>query len=105
MRPLYLPDEADIAAQIAGLAVQRVAEALHLADDAAPRLAAARAEVERDIKLRFGGDAVHIRQPRTPTADRAAAVQRDYRAGVPVPHLLDRHGVSRATLYRYLKRG
>lgn len=93
----------DIAREIADLAVQRLAQSLHLAPDAAPALAAAVADLEQAIKLRYGGDTVHIRQPRPAPADRAAAVQRDYRAGVPVPQMIERHGVSRATLYRYLR--
>lgn len=93
----------DIAREIADLAVHRLAQSLCLAADAAPALTAAVADVEREIKLRYGGDAVHIRQPRAQPADRAAAVQRDHRAGVPVPQLIERHGVSRATLYRYLR--
>ena len=93
----------DIAREIADLAVQRLAQSLHLAADAAPVLTAAVADVEQAIKLRYGGDAVHIRQPRQAPQARAAAVQRDYQAGVPVPQLIERHGVSRATLYRYLR--
>lgn len=93
----------DIAREIADLAVQRLAQSLHLTGAAAPALATAAAEVEREIKLRYGGDAVHIRQPRPAPAARAAALQRDHRAGMPVPQLLERHGVSRATLYRYLR--
>lgn len=94
----------DIAREIADLAVQRLAQSLqHLALDAAPVLTAAAADLEQAIKLRYGGDAVHIRQARHAPAARAAAVQRDHRAGVPVPQLMERHGVSRATLYRYLR--
>ena len=93
----------DIAAEIAELAVQRLAQSLRLADEAAPLLASARADLEHDIKLRYGGDEVHIRQPRVAVDSRAAAVRRDQAAGLAPAQIIQRHGISRATLYRYLR--
>ena len=92
-----MPDPGlDVAADIATLAVARLAHSLGLEVGA---LAPVRALVERDIKQRYGRDSVHIRAPTRPSD-----VVRDYRAGMPRAALRQRYGISRATLYRYLKR-
>lgn len=95
-----MPDSGlDIAADIATLAVARLARILGL--DAAA-LAPVRALVELDIKQRYGRDKVYVRE--SPPPDKSAAVLRDYHAGTSSADLRRRHGISRATLYRYLKR-
>lgn len=61
-------------------------------------------EIERQIRYEYGGEEMYVaRRPRDKRAV-AAAVSRDYLDGSPVPDICDAHGVSRATLYKMLKR-
>lgn len=68
-----------------------------------PDASAAAQAVEDAIRQRFGARDVYIRAARRPD-DRAAAVGRDLAAGVALQDIRARHGISRATLYRYLRR-
>lgn len=68
-----------------------------------PDASAAAQMVETAIRQRFGAREVYIRAATRP-AERVAAVGRDLAAGVPLPAIRARHGISRATLYRYLRR-
>ncbi len=70
--------------------------------------------IEREARAEWGGQRIdyvakfceadrpgRTRQARQPLPEEAV---RDYLAGTPLPEITSRHGVSRATLYRGLKR-
>jgi hypothetical protein len=60
--------------------------------------------VEREIKLEFASQRLTISPPRVDPAQKAAAVTRDYLADLPVEEVASRHGISRRSVYNYLKR-
>ncbi len=90
----------DIVHEIIARAKQRIAEAYGLPDEVADLLGMVEAEVKRE----FGGDELYIRKPERDDARTREAVRRDYLANQPIESITARHGVSRATLYRYIKR-
>lgn len=62
-------------------------------------------EVERAFRrANAGATCVISEQPRYKNAQKRAAVVSDYLADKPVEHITSAHGISRATLYRYLKK-
>lgn len=99
-RPAPADPATDVAREIATLAA-------HLAAGmgAAPGtdVQAVARRIETEIRHRYGGDAPYVRARPAP-ADIAQAVRRERAAGVGVQPLTQRYGISRATLYRYLKR-
>lgn len=60
--------------------------------------------VERELKRDYSGERFTVAAPSTRVDDKAAKVVRDNLANVAVPDIARRHGISRATMYRYLKR-
>lgn len=58
--------------------------------------------VEREVKNDFGGDRLTVE--RWVDREKADRVRRDYLANVDEREITGRHGISRATMYRYLKR-
>ena len=62
-------------------------------------------EIERQWRHEYHGAEIHVSY--RPLADRLAqrlAPVEDYLAGKPVDEITRHHGISRATLYRYLKK-
>ena len=62
-------------------------------------------EVERQWRMKYRDTEINVSY--RPLADRQALrapVVRDYLDGKPIDELTRKHGISRATLYRYLKR-
>lgn len=85
----------DIVREIISRAKQRIAEAYGLPPEVEQLLG----EIEVEIKAEFKGDRVYVPAPR-PHPDR---VREDYRSGTEMDEIVTRHGISRATIYRYLK--
>ncbi len=90
----------DIVHEIIARAKQRIAEAYGLPDEVADLLGLVEAEVKRE----FGGDELYIHRPERDDARTREAVKLDYLANKPIKKITAEHGVSRATLYRYIKR-
>lgn len=91
----------DIVHEIIERAKRRIAEAYGLPDEVADLLGLVESEVKHD----FGGEQVRIRQARPDRDAKAAAVTQEYlRTDLPAEEIASRHGISRATMYRYLKR-
>lgn len=62
-------------------------------------------EIEREWRHEYNGAEIHVSFK--PLADRRAqraAPVRDYLDGKPIDEITRSHGISRATLYRYLKK-
>ncbi len=62
-------------------------------------------EIERQWRFDYRGTEINVSYK--PLADRAAARQQpvsEYIDGRPIDEITKRHGISRATLYRYLKK-
>lgn len=62
-------------------------------------------EVERQWRMEYRGTEISVSYK--PLADRHAgrvAPVQDYLAGKPIDEITRHHGISRATLYRYLKK-
>ena len=60
--------------------------------------------IEREIKLEYASLRITISPPRQDPAQKAAAITRDYLADLPVEEVASRHGISRRSVYNYLKR-
>ena len=58
-------------------------------------------EVERAFRHEFSGEKFYVK--REPTPKKTAAVT-DYLSGQPLEQITKHHGISRATLYRHMKR-
>jgi hypothetical protein len=78
-------------------AKQRIAEAYGLPDEVADMLNLVANEVRQEI----GGTRVTVPKHQAVDPDR---VRRDYLANVDAGDITSRHGISRATMYRMLKR-
>lgn len=92
----------DIVHEIIQRVKQRIADAYGLPEEVADLLGLVEAEVKRE----YGGDRLHIHQPAADRGQKAEAMRRDYLHTDQRPEeIASRHGVSRATLYRYLKKG
>lgn len=62
-------------------------------------------EVERSFRAEFKGETYEIyEKPRAQQAQRKAVIVDAYLKGQPVEQITQHHGISRATLYRYLKK-
>ena len=59
---------------------------------------------EAEARLEFGGQRITVTGVKADPARKAAAVTRDYLSDLPVQEVASRHGISRATMYRLLKR-
>lgn len=63
-------------------------------------------QVEADVRAQYGGLRVRIpKRKKHPTAAQRAAVLVDAMTPASDAEIMGRHGVSRASLYRYVKRG
>lgn len=63
-------------------------------------------QVEAEVRAEFGGLRVRIpKRKKHLTADQRAAVVRDAMTPASDAEVTGRHGISRASLYRYVKRG
>lgn len=90
----------DIVHELIERAKARIAEKFGLPDEVADLLNLLESEVKRE----HAGLRVTIAQPLARSEEKAAAVTRDYLANLSEAAITERHGISRATLYRYLKR-
>lgn len=90
----------DIVHEILQRAMTRIAERYGLPDEVADIFNL----IESEMKLEYGGQRVTVHPPRPDPQKKAAAVARDYLADIPIEEISSRHGISRRTLYRYLKR-
>ena len=63
-------------------------------------------EVERGFRSEYCGEKFYIkREPRVSVSSESqSAIAREYLDGRPVEKIIKHHGISRATLYRLLKR-
>ncbi len=92
----------DIVREIIDRVRVRIAEAYGLPDEVEALLG----EVEEEIKSARGGERHYVPVAGSRLAPRAspAAVVRDYLADVAIEDIQSRHGISRRTIYNYLKR-
>lgn len=60
--------------------------------------------VEREARIEWGGDTVYIAKTCAADMPDAKAVLQDYAQNRPVREITRRHGISRAGLYRLIKR-
>lgn len=60
--------------------------------------------VEREARIEWGGDTVYIGKTCAADVPDAQAVLQDYVQNTPVREITRRHGISRAALYRLVKR-
>lgn len=61
-------------------------------------------KIERQIRQDYGGESIYIARSRREPSDREA-VTRAYLDGRPIDEMRGTFGVSRATIYRWLKKG
>lgn len=63
--------------------------------------------VDRDIRREYGGERPYIaktcEEDLANTAKRNNAIRRAWKSGEPVPVLMERHGLSRANIYRIVR--
>jgi transcriptional regulator of acetoin/glycerol metabolism len=90
----------DIVHEMIERAKLRIAESFGLPEEVADLLNL----IEHEIKREYGGAQMVVHRPRADTAAKVDKVRADYLSNVPVEEISSRHGISRATLYRYLKR-
>lgn len=90
----------DIVHELIERAKARIAEKFGLPDEVADILGLVENEVKRD----YGGERVTIARPSDRPADLPERVTRDYLNNLDTQDITSRHGISRATMYRYLKR-
>lgn len=90
----------DIVHELIERAKVRIAEKFGLPEEVADLLNL----VEREVKRDYGGERVTISRMDAPVEAKAAKVTRDYLANLDTRDITSRHGISRATMYRYLKR-
>ena len=90
----------DIVHELIERAKVRIAERFGLPEEVADLLNL----VEREVKHDYGGERVTISRPDDPVEAKAARVTRDYLSNLDTQDITSRHGISRATMYRYLKR-
>lgn len=63
-------------------------------------------QIEADVRAQYGGLRVRIpKRGKHPSATQRAAVLRDALTPASDSEITGRHGISRASLYRYVKRG
>lgn len=91
----------DIVREIISRAKQRIAEAYGLPPEVEQLLG----KVEIEIKAEFKGERHYIPSPVGRTATRAQPdqVRQDYLDNLQIDDIATRHGITRATIYRYLK--
>lgn len=91
----------DIVHEILNRMKQRIADAYGLPDEVADLFGL----VENEIKTEYGGERVHINKPTQDKRKKIEAVRAEYiHSDQPPEQIASRHGISRATLYNYLKR-
>lgn len=61
-------------------------------------------EIERQWRMENDGRRISVSFRRVDESQLADAVRAEYLADQPVEQITSRHGISRATLYRYIKR-
>lgn len=61
-------------------------------------------EVERSFRRDYAGEAYYVKRLPIEMRDRQKAVTEAYLQGVPSEEIEEQNGISRATIYRYLKR-
>lgn len=62
-------------------------------------------QIEADVRAEYGGMRVRIpKRKKHPTAEQRSAVYRDALTSMPDKDIQAEHGISRASLYRYVKR-
>jgi len=61
-------------------------------------------EVERSFRHDFNGEKFYIKRSGESPEEKQTAVVTDYLAGQPVEQITKHHGISRAALYRHLKK-
>ena len=81
--------------------VQRLVEAAHRDGTFSESVAI---EIERQWRMENDGRKLTVAYRRVDQHKVADAVRADYLANEPVEKITSRHGISRSTLYRYLKR-
>lgn len=90
----------DIVHELIERAKVRIAEKFGLPEEVADLLNL----VEREVKHEYGGARVTVSRPDETVETRVAQVTRDYLNNLDTRDITSRHGISRATMYRYLKR-
>lgn len=78
----------------------RIAEKFGLPDEVADLLNL----IESDYKTRNKGVRNTVHAPGRDIDGKAEAVKRDYLANLPAEDIQSRHGISRRTMYNYIKR-
>ena len=61
-------------------------------------------EVERQWRRDYRGERIYVASVPVPDAVKSVVVEQ-YKAGVPIPKIESSAGISRATLYRLIKKG
>lgn len=91
----------DIVREIIHRAKQRIAAAYGLPDEVEQLLG----KLEIEIKSEFKGERHYIPAPvgRTATRAQPEQVRKDYLNNIEIDDIASRHGITRATIYRYLK--
>jgi hypothetical protein len=63
-------------------------------------------KIEQQVREQYGGVRTRIaKRKKHPSADQRAQVFQEALTDAPTEQITDAHGISRRTLYRYLKRG
>ena len=88
----------DIVHEVLERAKRKLAEAYGLPDEVSDILGL----LETEIKLDHRGERVTIPGPNG--TDKVEKVKNDYLANLPVEDITHRHGISRRTMYYYLKK-
>jgi transcriptional regulator of acetoin/glycerol metabolism len=96
---------ADVVREILDAAMTRLKRELILSPEEMTALMNCMDSTEREIKRMRGGEQVKIRKPERIDKKKVEQVRSDYLNPDLEPHqVAEKHGISRATLYRYIKR-
>lgn len=84
--------------------IAAVGEKINLPDEVMDIFTVERGKVIKSMQHNYGGDRAYIPKPPSAAPEKRQAVTSDYLANLPEKEIVDKHGISRATLYRMIKR-
>ena len=95
----------DIVHTLADKILAAIISRLDLPTEAMDRLDGILPKIEDEVRREYGGDRAYIKKPGCADEARRQTVVRDYlQSDEPAENVARRHGISRATLYNYIKR-
>lgn len=84
--------------------IEAISERVNLPDEVVDIFTAERVKIIDAMLRDYGGERSYIPKQGRSDPIKEAAVKKDYLNNLPEQEITSRHGISRATLYRYLKK-